>query len=100
MDCSRQLGEQIAYSKISSLINHLRSNVFIGIGSAIKKYASFFENGFFNTTEEFIKALKEFDFNQKAILLKGARKFKFEKMVAELERKHMKLSLQSTLKIK
>ena len=80
--------EQEAYSKISSLINHLRSNVFIGIGSAIKKYASFFENGFFfNTTEEFIKALKEFDFNHKAILLKGARKFKFEKIAAELEEK-------------
>lgn len=76
------------YAKISSLINQLSNNQFIGIGNTLKKHSSLFKNGlFFKTTQEFIANLTNFDLTNKVILLKGARNFKFEKIAAEMEEK-------------
>jgi Alr-MurF fusion protein len=74
------------------MANYFRThqiNRIIGIGNEIKQYAHLFniEKYFFSSTEEFLKAMPDFDFSREGILIKGARKFAFEKIASKLEEK-------------
>jgi alanine racemase len=81
--------DQELYPLVSALIKEKEIDRFIGVGPAMIKYASLFENcgGIFETTEEFLQALPSFHFSGEAILLKGSRKFSFERVVNRLELK-------------
>ena len=61
---------------------------FIGIGPVLKAHQQQFLSGnFFSTTVEFLQQFKHDDFADEVILVKGARIFKFEKIVQRLQRK-------------
>ncbi|PWD98551.1 bifunctional UDP-N-acetylmuramoyl-tripeptide:D-alanyl-D-alanine ligase/alanine racemase [Marinilabilia rubra] len=77
------------YPLVSTLIEEKQIDRFIGVGPSLMKYASLFEKsaGFFETTEELLHALPSFHFSGEAILLKGSRRFSFERVVNRLELK-------------
>ncbi|MCU0421791.1 MAG: bifunctional UDP-N-acetylmuramoyl-tripeptide:D-alanyl-D-alanine ligase/alanine racemase [Bacteroidia bacterium] len=77
------------YSNIASLIKQRNIQFFIGIGEAVSKYKALFPKNslFFNDTSSFIQNFKSLDFTRQIILVKGARKFMFERITALLEKK-------------
>lgn len=83
------LSEHHLYQNISSLIKQRNVNLFIGVGSTISKYKALFPKGslFFDDTSAFIRNFRSLDFNQQIILVKGARKFAFERITSLLEKK-------------
>lgn len=61
----------------------------IGIGKEISAKSELFkmEKYFFDTTEDFLNEFTSYDFSREGILIKGARKFEFEKIAKRLEEK-------------
>ncbi len=83
------LSEHHLYNSVASLIKQRNVNLFIGIGTAMQKYKPLFPKNslFFTDTSEFIRNFRSLDFNQQIILVKGARKFTFERITSLLEKK-------------
>ncbi len=77
------------YSHIASLIKQHHVNRFIGIGEALHNHKHLFEPNslFYEDTTAFINDFKSLDFNHQIILVKGARKFAFERITNLLEKK-------------
>lgn len=81
------------YQKVASLINDRHVDRFIGIGSVIYNNKDHFRSYknirsvFYRSTEDFLKNFHLFSFEKEAILLKGARSYKFEKISMMLEQK-------------
>ncbi|HEU5146419.1 MAG TPA: bifunctional UDP-N-acetylmuramoyl-tripeptide:D-alanyl-D-alanine ligase/alanine racemase [Chryseosolibacter sp.] len=83
------LPERELLKRISTVLSGARITHFIGIGPVLSSSRNDFPEGytFYSSTEEF---LNTFDFNQfqdEVILVKGARVFRFEKIVNQLQRK-------------
>ena len=95
-----QSGEnpETLYKKVN---NHLKNHQiyrFIGIGEELVKHQELFQFHsmyFFKSTQEFLDAFHSFDFSNHGILVKGARKFRFERIISRLALK----SHQTELKI-
>lgn len=74
------------FEEIAQQMQQKQIQRLIGVGSSITRNKHLFESlpklesFFFDTTEELIKNIGQFSFDQNAILLKGSRKFKFEKI--------------------
>ena len=83
------LSEHQLYNNVASLVKQRNVNLFIGIGTAMQKYKPLFPKNslFFADTSEFIRNFRSLDFNQQIILVKGARKFTFERITSLLEKK-------------
>ncbi len=85
------VGSEGLYNQLSSIIRTKNINRLIGIGNFMKAYQNEFEflnkKQFFSTTDEFIQSLKDMDFSDETILIKGARIFQFEKITKLLEQK-------------
>lgn len=83
------LSEQQLYQSVASLIRQRNVQRFIGIGQALQKYKPLFPAGslFFEDTSSFIQNFRSLDFSQQIILVKGARKFAFERISSLLEKK-------------
>ena len=84
--------EEELYSEVSSLIKRKKLKRFIGIGSALSQHKKLFEQEglttiFYDTTDEFLKEFHLLQFEDEAILLKGARAFAFERISSLLEQK-------------
>lgn len=83
--------DMLLYEEVAEAIARRNIQRFIGIGPALYKSKSLFRahkklrSIFFKSTEEFIKKLHLIDFDKDAILLKGARSFRFEKISILLE---------------
>ncbi len=77
------------YQELASLIKFRGIERFIGIGPNLKAQSEFFGYNakFFNSTSEFISQLNKNEFNQEAILLKGARTFAFDQIASVLQHK-------------
>jgi Alr-MurF fusion protein len=77
------------YATVASLVKEKEISRIIGIGRALKESAGLFRipSVFFETTEEFLSLFNPDDFREEAILLKGSRRFEFEKIAALLEQK-------------
>lgn len=78
------------YQQVADLVQKSKVERFIGIGSELKQAAHLFSAShteFYSTTEAFLQGLQETDFYNSAILVKGARRFALEKVVAKLEQK-------------
>ena len=77
--------------ELSSIISQKNIFRFIGIGPQLKSNPNQFNSiphrHFFSSTEEFLDSIKTIDFNDEAILLKGARVFEFERISKALEKK-------------
>lgn len=85
------------YHEVSNLIQAKGIDRLIGIGVAISKHEELFsgEKYFYSSTSEFITGFKPENFMDEAILLKGARDFRFEDISEILE----KQSHQTVLEI-
>lgn len=83
------LDEHQLYSSIASLIRQRHVNRFIGIGEALGRHRHLFGPGslFFRDTPAFISSFRSLDFSHQIILVKGARRFAFERISAMLEKK-------------
>ena len=81
--------QQELYSIVAAMMKEKKISRMIGIGPALKKNADLFAIPavFYESTEEFIGNFNENDFNEEAILLKGSRRFEFERIAALLEQK-------------
>lgn len=77
------------YGRVAQWLRDKNISSFIGIGSEISNHATLFpqESRFYESTKEF---LGQFDFSSisdSTILVKGARSFRFEKVIRRLEEK-------------
>lgn len=77
------------YEEIASLIRQKHLNRLIGIGPSISEFARFFdlETKFYSSTQAFIDDFPGQHFNNETILVKGARKFEFERISKLLTQK-------------
>jgi len=83
------LDEKSSSEQIASLIQKHALFRFIGIGPAMTRYQGFFpeKSVFYENTQDFMNTFNVEDFSDEIILVKGARKFEFEKIVNRLQRK-------------
>lgn len=81
--------DNLLYKEVADLIRQKKVGRLIGIGEKIKSNASLFEleSSFYNSTAEFIDDFKITEFSNETILIKGARKFEFEKITKLLAQK-------------
>ena len=76
------------FPKLMSLLDSYEVEQIIGIGKNFTDFQVLFSNcTCFKSTDEFIEHSQDFDFSNSAILLKGARRFQFEKIDKILEQK-------------
>jgi alanine racemase len=77
------------YGSVSELINQKNIDRVIGIGPVISEYAPLFneKSSFYSSTEAFLEDFPTQKLNNSTILLKGARKFSFEKIALRLQEK-------------
>ncbi|GHV61388.1 bifunctional UDP-N-acetylmuramoyl-tripeptide:D-alanyl-D-alanine ligase/alanine racemase [Bacteroidia bacterium] len=77
---SLKADRSVLYSKVAEMLASATIKHFIGIGEEINAFKSVFapHSRFYRTTEDFLLHEKRTDYANKAVLLKGARKFRFE----------------------
>ncbi len=96
-----QSGEnsEILYQKLNDLITSSKVNRVIGIGSKISKhFAEYIRTAkFFRNTTEFLESKLIHEFENEAILIKGAREFEFEKISEVLQQKTHRTVLEISL---
>ncbi|MCU0455402.1 MAG: bifunctional UDP-N-acetylmuramoyl-tripeptide:D-alanyl-D-alanine ligase/alanine racemase [Bacteroidales bacterium] len=87
------------YGEVAEGIRRAGINRFIGIGPSLFSCSNLFSRGsaFFYSTEEFIHHFNPSDFSGEAILLKGARRFEFEKIGKLLEQQVHQTMLEVNL---
>jgi len=80
---------EVLYEEISSLIRQKHLNRLIGIGPNISAFAALFdlEKEFYASTPDFIEKFPGLHFSNETILVKGARKFEFERISKLLTQK-------------
>lgn len=68
------------YCDVASLLHKAGVSLFIGIGEEIHRHKQYFlmESRFYNDTDSFLKQENRNTFQDEVILIKGARKFRFE----------------------
>ncbi|WP_276090580.1 bifunctional UDP-N-acetylmuramoyl-tripeptide:D-alanyl-D-alanine ligase/alanine racemase [Pedobacter sp. JY14-1] len=74
--------DHVLYAEIAALLKQKQLNRLIGIGPHISAAAELFdlEKEFYNSTQDFIVNFPAVHFSNETILLKGARKFEFERI--------------------
>jgi Alr-MurF fusion protein len=86
------------YAKVSQLTHENKINRVIVIGKTIFEYQKNFSNciGFLNLAD-FLNSIEKINFENETILIKGARDFHFEEIVAALEEKKHETVLEINL---
>ncbi len=84
------LPEKILYQRMARLLSEKKLSQLVGIGENFAKYQDLFQMPahFFENTEGFLESLLWKNFKEATILVKGARKFAFEKIVQRLEKQN------------
>jgi alanine racemase len=96
-------GEMELYGEVASLIEESKVSRLIGVGTAMMRQRKLFEKNdalqfeCFETTDELLKKIDYSSFNNEIILLKGARKFRFEVLGKFLEKKAHQTVLEINL---
>lgn len=87
------------YAEVASLIRIKGVDKIIGIGSEIFEFGKLFpaSSQFFASTDEFIQRYSRGEFENSAILIKGSRMFRFERISALLEQKSHRTILEINL---
>ena len=86
------------YDRVAKLIISNNINRVIGIGDTISAFKEKFNNCItYNNTAKFIADFEHIDFSNETILVKGARSFQFEEIVALLEEKTHETVLEINL---
>ena len=92
------LSDEELYSKVSQLITSNNINRVVGIGETISAFKDKFKNCItFKNSANFFLNLNHLNFNNETILIKGARHFQFEEIVAALEEKTHETVLEINL---
>ncbi|MDQ5929879.1 MAG: Alr-MurF fusion protein [Bacteroidota bacterium] len=92
------LSDEILYTEISKVVIANKITRIIGIGPTIAHYQSKFTNcSCYAQTADFLNHLDQLSFGNEIILVKGARTFHFEEIVAALEEKKHETVLQINL---
>ncbi|WP_395050909.1 bifunctional UDP-N-acetylmuramoyl-tripeptide:D-alanyl-D-alanine ligase/alanine racemase [Flavobacterium sp.] len=92
------LSNEKLYSKVSQLITSNKIKRVIGIGETISAFKHKFANCVtFKNTADFFLNFNYLNFNNETILIKGARHFQFEEIVAALEEKTHETVLEINL---
>lgn len=83
------LNDEELVKQIAALVASNNVHGFIGIGKTLSAHRKYFpdRSTFYSTTEEFLSHFNWDSIQQEIILVKGARIFQFEKIVARLQRK-------------
>jgi alanine racemase len=83
------LSDQHLYQEIAQLVSSYKISRFIGVGLQITEQAHLFPDNstFYQNTKELIGGIHNLDFNKEAILVKGARSFRFEQITSRLAQK-------------
>jgi len=81
--------EYVLYQEVAEMLHNKKVDRVIGIGKSISHQRALFqmESHFFDSTADFITYFPSTKFNHETILIKGARKFEFEKINKILEQK-------------
>ena len=92
------LSNEELYTKVAQLIKNNKINRVIGIGETISTYKHKFTNCVtFKSTADFFLNFNYLNFINETILIKGARHFQFEEIVAALEEKTHETVLEINL---
>jgi len=92
------LSNEELYAKVSQLITSNNIQRVIGIGETISEFKRQFTNCVtFKNTADFFHNFDNLNFNNETILIKGARHFQFEEIVAALEEKTHETVLEINL---
>ncbi|HEX9150815.1 MAG TPA: UDP-N-acetylmuramoyl-tripeptide--D-alanyl-D-alanine ligase, partial [Flavobacterium sp.] len=92
------LSDSALYSKVAQLVVSNKITRVIGIGETISSFEDKFTNCItFKNTEAFVSSFDDLDFDNETILIKGARTFHFEEIVALLEEKTHETVLEINL---
>ncbi len=94
--------DEALYSEVADMIKHKGIHRFIGIGIALQKQEKKFtgvaiEKIFYKKTEDILKDIPQLHFENETILLKGARRFEFERISRQLEQKAHQTILEINL---
>jgi Alr-MurF fusion protein len=83
------ISDEILARSIAELVSGKSLNRFIGIGKLLSSQKKFFppSSSFFQNTEQFLDLFDVSQLQDEVILIKGARAFRFEKIVGKLQRK-------------
>mgnify|MGYP000330776837 CR=1 FL=1 len=83
------LSDDELYGRVAGMVARAGIDFLIGIGPRLKRYAALFacDKEFFTATDECVARINRDAVAGRAILLKGARDFRFEKLVHLLSRK-------------
>ena len=89
------------YRQVADLLKEKQINQLIGIGQAIAQLKEYLPSAisahFYPTTDQYLEAFDPDNFQQAAVLLKGARPFEFERIANRLTRQVHKTSLEINL---
>ena len=86
------------YAKVAKLLSGHNISQVIGIGETISKQLADYPNFFsYNTTQEFLAHSKATTLENETVLIKGARSFRFDEIVAFLEEKTHETVLEINL---
>ena len=87
------------YTEIASLLRNNHIDQFIGIGPALSGQRALFPSSslFYQDTEQFLRQMDRTRFNDRIILIKGSRKFGFERITRELQLKTHRTMLETDL---
>ncbi|MDR2286461.1 MAG: bifunctional UDP-N-acetylmuramoyl-tripeptide:D-alanyl-D-alanine ligase/alanine racemase, partial [Prevotellaceae bacterium] len=84
--------EKKLYQQVSKLLQSRGISRFIGIGEALERNAGYFvansniaDCKFYHNTDKFLSHCNKANFNNEAVLLKGGRQFRFERISRLLE---------------
>jgi alanine racemase len=81
--------DQELYTEIAALLKQKQVNRLIGIGTHIAAFADLFDldKAFYNSTQDFVQNFPAIHFGNETILVKGARRFEFERISKLLTQK-------------
>ncbi len=83
--------ENELYDEVADLLKQKKIQKFIGIGDTLTRNKAIFRNNrklqstFYKTTDAFLEGMDTSSFSNESILIKGARKFEFEKIAKRLQ---------------
>ena len=87
------------YTEVNRLLHLNKVDRLIGVGKTISEHQSVFQMQaqFFSTTREFNSIFRSDEFQNEAILIKGARDFHFEDVASVLQKKYHQTQLEINL---
>ena len=84
------LREEVLYKQVADMIGIKKVNKFIGVGEALLARQEYFdvpEKFFYRDTADMLNHLRELNFKEETILIKGSRSFEFERISRALVQK-------------